>query len=121
VDFHENRYRIKRKSVYYREYHIRNKLNDISLKYNLQITFNNCNKIVQIFEEIDKILPLINEGRKRIININFILKILFAKMEIKGADKIPVSSSKKTISCNKMYWKQIFLLIGGKIDKIIQR
>ena len=98
-----------------------NKLNDLSRKYNLQITFNNCEKIVQIFGEIDKILPVINKGRKRIININYIIKILFEKMDIKGADKISVSSSKKTKSCNEMYWNQIFLLIGDKIDKIIQR
>ena len=30
IDFYENRYRIKRKSIYYRKYHIINTLNDIA-------------------------------------------------------------------------------------------
>ena len=32
IDFYENRYRIKRKSIYYRKYHINNTLNDIARK-----------------------------------------------------------------------------------------
>ena len=32
IDFYENRYRIKRKSIYYRKYHIINTLNDIAQK-----------------------------------------------------------------------------------------
>ena len=40
IDFYENRYRIKRKSIYYRKYHIINTLNDIAQKIisNLIIT-----------------------------------------------------------------------------------
>ena len=87
----------------------------------MQITSNDCEKMVQIFKEIDKILPLINEGRKRIININYIFKMLFEKMKIKGADQIPVSSSKKTMFRNKMYLTQIVILIGDKINTIIQK
>ena len=73
------------------------------------------------FKEINKILPQINNDRKRIININFILKILFKMMKIEKADQIPVSSSPKTISCNEMYWDQIVSLIGDKINTINQR
>ena len=37
IDFYENRYRIKRKSIYYRKYHIINTLSDIVQKNNIQI------------------------------------------------------------------------------------
>ena len=106
IDYHENKFKIKRKSVYHRKYHIINKLDYLSQKYNIQITSNDREKMVQIFKEINKILPQINNGRKRIININYILRIQFEKIDIKGADQISVSSSKKTISCNDIYWKK---------------
>ena len=38
VDFYENRHKMKRKSVYYRKYHINNVLTDLSSKY--RITFS---------------------------------------------------------------------------------
>ena len=41
IDFYENRHRIKRKSIYYRKYHIINTMNDIAQKNNLQIGHHN--------------------------------------------------------------------------------
>ena len=35
VDFYENRYRMRRKSVYHRKYHLNNILMNISTKYNM--------------------------------------------------------------------------------------
>lgn len=96
IDFYENLYKIKRKSVYHRKYHIKNKLNTISSKYSFKFSHNDCYKMIKVFDEINRILPEINYDRKRIININFILKILFTMMKIPIADKIPISSSKKT-------------------------
>ena len=37
---------------------------------------------MQIFNEIDKILPKINQNRKRMININFIFKNIFNMLKI---------------------------------------
>ena len=39
VDFYENRYKIRKKSVHHREFHIINVMNDIAQKNNIQIGF----------------------------------------------------------------------------------
>ena len=43
-------------------------------KDNMQISTNDKNKILEIFEKIESVLPHINGDHKRVININFILK-----------------------------------------------
>ena len=52
VDFYENRHKIKRKSVYHREYHINNTLLDIEEKYNIKISNFQKHKIDAIYVEI---------------------------------------------------------------------
>ena len=78
IDFYENMYKIKRKSVYHRKYHIENVINEL----NIQITRNQMDKIFKVFVETDKILPLINNGQKRMISINYVLKQLFEMMKL---------------------------------------
>ena len=106
VDFHENKYKIVKKSVYHRKYHLENVINDICSKYKLQISVYDLTKIHQVFREIDKILPLINGDRKRMININFILKQLFEMLNI-PCNNIPITKSKKTLDIYEQYWKKI--------------
>ena len=79
VDFHENKNKIVKKSVYQRKYHLDNVLNDITSKNGWQLSVHNKNRIHDIFQKIDKILPQINGDRKRMININFIPKKKFSK------------------------------------------
>ena len=81
VDFYENKYRLRRKSIYHRKYRIQNTINNVCSQHKLQIS-NSDRKIYKIFEEIDKILPQINANRKRMININFVLKQLFEMMNL---------------------------------------
>ena len=88
VDFYENTHKIKRKSVYHRKYHIENVIN----KFNIQITRNQKDKV---FIQIDKILPLINNGRKRMISINYVLKQLFEMLKL-SHDTIKITKSKRT-------------------------
>ena len=64
VDFYENRYRMRRKSVYHRKYHLNNILMDISTKHNITFSVEQKNKIMRIFSEIGDILPQINGERK---------------------------------------------------------
>ena len=118
VDFYENRHKLKRKSVYHREYHINNTIIDIEQKYNIKISTCQKNKIDAIFCEIGKILYEVNGTRKRMISFNFIMRKIFKMMGI-PFENIPIGKSKKTLAFCDKYWKHIMLLIGNKIKFII--
>ena len=65
TNFHENKY----------EYHILNIINNLEVKINKQI--NEREKILRIFALINVVLPQVNKDRKRVINIEFILRQIF--------------------------------------------
>ena len=108
VDFYENRYRMRRKSVYHRKYHINDILMDISTKH------------MRIFSEIGDILPQINGERKRMISLNFILRQVSRMMGL-PFNKIPISKTKRTLNSYQEYWEKIILLIGDRIKGIIDK
>jgi len=120
IDFYENIFKIRRKSVYHREYHLRNRIDFLSSKNEVQITFKDKEKIIRIFYEIDKILPQINGDRKRMINIDFILKKIYKMMDIQEK-YIKITKSKKTLAFYEKYWGNVLLLIGDKIQSIINK
>ena len=118
IDFRDNKYKMRRKSVYIRKYHILNVINDITQKNNIQIGNNNREKILRIFALINKVLPQVNgDSRKRMINIKFILRQIFRilGMEYKF---IPLSKSKKTLIFYKLSWKQVYELIKMMLLKL---
>ena len=51
-------------------------------------------------------LPQINGDRKRMININFVLKKIFQMLDA-PCDNIKINKSKKTLGIYEQYWKQI--------------
>ena len=118
IDFHENRHKLKRKSVYHRESHIDNTIMDIEQKYNVKISNCQKHKIDAIYVEIGKVLNEVNGTRKRMISINFIMIMIFKMMGI-PYEKIPSSKSKKTLAFYDKYWVSIMSLIGDKIKSII--
>ena len=118
VDFHENMYKIRRKSVYHRKYHIENVLNSLCYRNRVQLTHNQRNRIYKVFAEIDSILHKINDGRKRIIQVEFILLQLFKMLGLPYKD-IQVTKSEETLTYYKQYWAKVQLLIGDKIQSII--
>ena len=120
VDFYENRYRMRRKSVYHRKYHLNNILMDFSTKHNMTFSVEQKNKIMRIFSEIGDILPQINGERKRMISLNFILRQVSRMMGL-PFNKIPISKTKKTLASYQQYWTQIILLIGDRIKGIIDK
>lgn len=120
IDFYDNMYQIRRKSVYHREYHLRNRIDFLSSKNEVQITFKDKEKIIRIFCDIDKILPQINGNRKRMINIDFILKKIYKMMDIQEK-YIKITKSKKTLAFYEKYWKDILLLIGDEIQSVISK
>ena len=82
IDFYENKGKMVRKSIYHRKYHLYNKVDFLSSKNGVQISFKDKDKIIRIFNEIDKILPQINGDRKRMINMDFIFKKLFKMLDL---------------------------------------
>ena len=82
IDYHENLFKVRKKSIYHRKYHIQNTLNDICTKNRLQIPNDKITKIYLVFNEIDKILPQINGIRKRMISVKFILRRLLKTFKL---------------------------------------
>ena len=77
IDFYENKYKIMKKSVYERESHLQDIINDICSKYR----FHDQISRDLVFKEIDKIFPQINGNRKRMISINFVIKKAVSNVE----------------------------------------
>ena len=95
IDFYENRYRVKRKSIYYRKYHIINTLNDIAQKNNIQLDYYDRESILRICQLFDRI-ELPDVGRKRLISVNYIIKQLFDILGIE-CKSIPHTRIKNTL------------------------
>ena len=84
----------------------------------MQLTHDQRNRIYEIFAKIDSVLHEINDGRKRIISIKFILKQLLKMLGLPYKD-VDVTKSKKTVTYYEQYWGKVQLLIGDKIQSII--
>ena len=120
INFYENLYRIRRKSIYHRKYHLNNILMDIGTKYNITFSVEQRNKILRIFYEIGVILDQINGERKRMISLNFILIQVLRMMSL-PFNKIPISKSKRTLNSYQEYWEKIMILIGDRMKGIIDK
>ena len=94
VNFYENRHKLKRKSIYHREYHINNTILDIEQIYNIEISYHQKYKMERVFTEIGNIINEVNGKRKRMISINFILRKVLSMMNL-PFDNIPISKFKK--------------------------
>ena len=117
-DFYNNMYKIRRKSVYNRNYHIDNVLDNISCENNTQLTHKQRDRIHKVFIEIDGVLHMVNDGRKRMISVKYVIKQLFKMLGLPYKD-INVTKSKRTLKYYKQYWKKVQLLIGNRIQSII--
>ena len=63
-------------------------------KDDMQISTNDKNKILENFEKIESVLPQIHGDRKRMVNINFILKQILKKIKLQYKNT-PISKSKR--------------------------
>ena len=77
IDYNENEFNIMRKISL-----IQNVIFDICCKDNMQITTIDKIKIFEIFYKIESVLPQINGDRKRMINIDFILKQILMMLRL---------------------------------------
>ena len=97
IDFYQNMYRIRRKSVYKRFYHIENTLNSICYENKITLTYKQRDKIYKTFEIIGSVIHLVNNNRKRMISTKFVIRQLFMLLGL-PFEFIKVSKSKKNPS-----------------------
>ena len=119
-NFYDKMHLIRRKSVYHRKYHIENVLDSISSKNNIQLTYYQRKCIHKVFIEIDGVLHKVENGRKRMISIKYIIKQLLKMFGLPYKD-ISVTKSKRTLKSYKQYWEKIQSLIGDRIQLIGNR
>ena len=118
LDYYENMHKINKKSVYHRKYHIENVLNKICLNNGVDLTNKQRGRIYKIFDLIDTIIPKVNNGRRRLISINYILLMIFKMMGLPCYD-LPITKSKNTLAYYEKFWDTIMTLIGDEIRSII--
>ena len=98
INFHENKYKIKKKSIYFRKYHIINILDHIIYKENvdIQLTYENYTKMFKIFELINSVLVKIKHNRKRIISVKYIFKQILDKILNLSHINVKITKCEKT-------------------------
>ena len=118
INYSENLYKFKKKSLYNRQYHVENVLTAICLEYGIVLTYAQRSCIYKIFVIIGQCIPLINKQRKRMISTKFIIKQLFMLLGL-PYECIKTSNSKRTIDFYNEYYKQILDLRYDDIMRII--
>ena len=119
-NFYENMYMLRRKSIYHRKYRINYVLDCISCENNVQLTYRQKERIHEVFIEIGSVLHDVDDGRKRIICIKYVIKQLFKMIGLPYKD-INITKSKRTLKFYNEYWEKILLLIGDRIQSIINK
>ena len=82
------------------------------------LTHKQREQIHKLFVEIDSVLHEVNDGRKRMMSIKYIIKQLFKMLGLPYKD-INVTKSKRTLKYHKQYWEKVQSLIGDRIQSII--
>lgn len=109
------RIHLKKKSVYDRKYHFENKINQIIKKFNLNLNEKTIEKLYKILYNIndknviDKMRKEFN--RKRLINIEFIIKKILEILKPREANKIKINNLPKTLELYNRCWNRINELI----------
>ena len=120
LDFYGNLHRVRQKSVYHWKYHIENVLYSISSENNIQLTYHQKEQIYKVFVEINSVIHKVNDGRKRMISIKFIIMQLFKMLRL-PYKYIQVTKSNSKLKDYEQYWEKVQLLIGDRIQSIINK
>ena len=118
IDFYENMYKIRRKSIYQRKYHIETVMNNICFENRIDLTHDQRERIFRVFAEISDIIPTVNCRRKRLISAKYIICRLFELLGIRFS--IEISKSQKTMDFYYRYWNEILSLKSDKIIHIMK-
>ena len=101
----------KKKSVCDRRYHFENKINYLIKKFDLDFDSETLNKLYKILNEINEkeMLKKINKefNRKRLINVNFLIKKILEIINPNLADKIKINNSPNTLELYNSWWDKI--------------
>ena len=65
-----------------------------------------------------RVLHKVENGRKQMISVKYIITQLLKMFRLPYKD-ISVTKSKRTLKYYKQYWKKIQLLIGDRIQSIV--
>ena len=96
---YKDRIYFQNKSIYKREYHFQNKIDEISKTIDLEIMPEIYNRLWLKLKKIDNAVGKINEKyeRKRMINISYLIKRVLGEYDKTEADKIQLNISEKTL------------------------
>ena len=120
LDFYENMYKIRRKSIYHRKYHIEAVLNNICFKNRIDLTHDQRERIFRVFAEISDIILTVNGRRKRLISTKYIIKQIFMMLGL-HFECIKITDSRKTLEFYNRYWAKILELKNAEILHIIRQ
>lgn len=121
VNFYDNMFKIRKKSIYQRKYHVENVIADTCSTERFQLSRKEIVIICSIIDKIGLLHHQVMDSRKRImISVRFILRQVFMMMGLPH-EKIKITKSRKTLSSYKRYWSSIIKLIGKDINKIINK
>ena len=119
INFYENMYKIRRKSIYQRKYHIENVMNDICFENSIDLTHDQRERIFKVFAEISDIIPTVNGRRNRLISTKYILRQLFKLLDL-PFECIKITKSRKTLEFYNRYWAKILELKNTEILRVIK-
>ena len=105
IDFYENMYKFRKKSVYHQKYHIINVLDDCCERFKIHITHEDRDEIIKMFKKIEG-LKLANQ-RKRSIKFSFIIRKLFELSQSPHLKHFSFPKSVKTLNLYNKIWKDI--------------
>ena len=92
----------RQRSIYKRDYHYQNKIEEINEKYNLKISSDEKFELLLKLQKIDeKVMKKFNEKwkRKRLINITYLIKKIFlSEYDNSKAKKIKLNLSDKLLN-----------------------
>ena len=89
------------KSIYKRDYHYQNKIEEINKKFNLKMSSDEKYELLLKLGKIDnKVMKKINEKwkRKRLINITYLIKKMLSEYDNSKAKKIKLNLSEKILN-----------------------
>ena len=99
-----DRVHYRKKSIYYRKYHYEKKVNNNSKLINL-----NDEEKSQLYERLIKIdnniIKILNKKRKRMININYLIKKILEDIECEKYKLIIINISHQTLENYDKWWK----------------
>lgn len=109
IDYYENQYRIRRKSIYQRKYHLENRL----IKFNLRI--NERNEILSCFKQVENAINKLEQPNRRFPILDYLFyKILRLKYEERNNLNYKANMTKckrpigeKTLQQYEILWKKL--------------